>query len=94
MKKLLYFILLGAELFVSSLFLSSLWMSTLYIPFVFAIVALAAILIWQIVLYTKATDAYAKRKFMVYIALAMLIPIAVFVVTYVGVAIIFTIAYV
>lgn len=93
MKKVLYFILLIAELFVGVLLMSALWNSSLYIPIAVTAVALLALQVWQIILYSKATDIAVKRKILTRIALIMLIPIAVFIVTYVGVAIMFVIAF-
>lgn len=93
MKKILYFILLIAELFVGVLLLSALWNSSLYVPIVIAAVALIAILTWQIILYTKTSDEALKYKIKVRIALAMLIPSATFVVTYIAVAIMFIFAF-
>ena len=93
MKKVLYFIFLLAELFVGALLMWSLWDSSLYIPIAAAALLVAA-LVWQGVLYFKAADENAKRKIMVHIALAMLIPVAVFAVTYIVVAIAFIVAFV
>lgn len=93
MKKILYFILLAAELFVGVLLMIALGNSSLYIPIVIAAAALIGIVTWQIVLLTKATDRAAKEKIQIRIALAMLIPIAVFVITYIVVAVVFIIAF-
>ena len=93
MKKVLYFILLAAELFVDVLFMMALANSSLYIPIAIAIVATLAALIWLIILFAKAEDKKAKRKFMLGIALSMLIPLIVFAITYVVVAIMFIIAF-
>ena len=93
MKKVLYFILLSAELFVDVLFMMALANSSLYIPIVIAIVATLAMLIWLIILFAKAEDKKAKRKFMLGIALSMLIPLIVFAITFVVVAIMFIIAF-
>lgn len=93
MKKVLYFILLAAELFVDVLFMMALANSSLYIPIAIAIVATLAMLIWLIILFAKAEDKKAKRKFMLGIALSMLIPLIVFAITYVVVAIMFIIAF-
>ena len=93
MKKALYFILLIAELFVGSLLMISLWDSSLYIPIVFSVVDVLALLIWQIILLSKAVDHTAKIKIMCNIALVMLIPIAVFIITYIVVAIAFVTAF-
>ena len=93
MKKILYFILLAAELFVDVLFMMSLANSSLYIPIAIAIVATLVALIWLIILFAKAEDKKAKRKFMLGIALSMLIPLIVFAITFVVVAIMFIIAF-
>ena len=93
MKKVLYFILLAAELFVDVLFMMALANSSLYIPIVIAVVATLAMLIWLIILFAKAEDKKAKRKFMLGIALSMLIPLIVFAITYVVVAAMFVIAF-
>lgn len=93
MKKVLYFILLAAELFVDVLFMMALANSSLYIPIAIAIVATLAALIWLIILFAKAEDKKAKRKFMLGIALSMLIPLIVFAITFVVVAIMFIIAF-
>ncbi len=93
MIKIFYFILLAAELFVDVLLMMSLWDSCLYIPIAIAAVALAVLLTWQIVLLAKATDIAVKKKRMLGIVLSMLIPIAVFCVTYVFVAATFIVAF-
>lgn len=93
MKKVLYFILLAAELFVDVLFMMALANSSLYIPIAIAIVATLAALIWLIILFAKAEDKKAKRKFMLGIALSMLIPLIVFAITFVVVAIMFIVAF-
>lgn len=93
MKKILYFILLAAELFVDVLFMMALANSSLYIPIAIAIVATLVVLIWLIILFAKAEDKKAKRKFMLGIALSMLIPLIVFAITFVVVAIMFIIAF-
>ena len=93
MKKVLYFILLAAELFVDVLFMMALANSSLYLPIAIAIVATLVALIWLIILFAKAEDKKAKRKFMLGIALSMLIPLIVFAITFVVVAIAFVIAF-
>ena len=93
MKKILYFILLAAELFVDVLFMMALANSSLYIPIAIAVVATLAMLIWLIILFAKVEDKKAKRKFMLGIALSMLIPLIVFAITFVVVAIMFIIAF-
>ena len=93
MKKVLYFILLAAELFVDVLFMMALANSSLYIPIAIAVVATLVALIWLIILFAKAEDKKAKRKFMLGIALSMLIPLIVFAITFVVVAIMFIIAF-
>ena len=93
MKKVLYFILLASELFVDVLFMMALWNSSLYIPIAIAVVATLAALIWLIILFAKAEDKKAKRKFMLGIALSMLIPLIVFAITFVVVAVLFVIGF-
>lgn len=93
MKKILYFILLIVELFIGVLFMIALLNSSLYIPVAFAAVSLAAMLIWHGILFAKASNVIEKRRIMFRIALAMLIPIAVFIITYIVVAIAFVIAF-
>ena len=93
MKKVLYFILLASELFVDVLFMMALANSSLYIPIAIAIVATLVALIWLIILFAKAEDKKAKRKFMLGIALSMLIPLIVFATTFVVVAVAFVIAF-
>ena len=93
MKKVLYFFLLAAELFVDVLFMIALANSSLYIPIAIAIVATLVALIWLIILFAKAEDKKAKRKFMLGIALSMLIPLIVFAITFVVVAIMFIVAF-
>ena len=80
MKKVLYIILLLAELAVGALLLSAAWNSIGWIPCVIAIVLWAALLVWQIVALKKNTDAAKVRKIKQNIALIMLIPSATYVV--------------
>ena len=93
MKKVLYFILLAAELFVDVLFMMALANSSLYIPIAIAIVATLAALIWLIILFAKAEDKKTRIKIMLGIALSMLIPLIVFAITFVVVAAMFIIAF-
>ena len=93
MKKVLYFILLAAELFVDVLFMMALANSSLYIPIAIAIVATLVALIWLIILFAKAEDKKAKRMIMLGIALSMLIPLIVFAITFVVVAVLFVIGF-
>lgn len=92
MKKVIYFIVIAAELFIDALLLYSLFQSTLYIPFALAIVGLAAALTWQFILLSKTTDSSARRRIIFRIPLLMLIPAAVFIVSYIIVAVIFSFA--
>ena len=93
MKKVLYFVLLIAELFVGSVLMISLCDSSLYIPLAVSVVAVVGLLVWQLVRYVKVAELAIKRKLLRNIALIMLIPIAVFFITYVFVAIVFIIAF-
>lgn len=92
MKRLFYFILLIAELFVGSLLMISLWNTLFYIPIAVSVIVIG-LLIWQLVWYLKTNDLATKRRIFRNIALIMLIPIAVFVVTYVVIAIAFIFAF-
>ena len=92
MKRLFYFILLIAELFVGSLLMISLWNTLFYIPVAVSVIVIG-LLIWQLVWYLKTNDPATKRRIFRNIALIMLIPIAVFVVTYVVIAIAFIFAF-
>lgn len=93
MKKILYFLLLAVELFIGTLLMISLWDSNLYIPVLITAVATIALVTWQIISIIKTTDIAAKKKIMLRIALFMLIPMAVFVVTYIFVAVSLIIAF-
>ena len=70
----------------------SLWDALFYIPIV-AFVIVVGLLIWQLVCYFKTTNFATKKKVLRNIALIMLIPMAVFVVTYVVISIEFIIAF-
>ena len=87
MKKTLYFVLLAVELFAAYLFMSGLWNSSLYIPVALTVALVVGLLVWQLTRFTKATDCAAKKKILRNIALILLIPSAVFVITYIGVVI-------
>ena len=93
MKKISYFALLIAELFVGTLLMISLWQSSLYILVAASAAAVIGLSIWQLVRYFKVADPIAKKKALRNIAFAMLIPFAVFLVTYVVIAIAFVIAF-
>ena len=94
MKKILYVILLIAALFVDTMLMLSLWESSVYIPLALSIVAVVGLQIWQIVRYFKSADAARKKKILYNIALILLIPMAVFIATYVVIAIAFVFAFV
>ena len=87
-KKVLYFDLLAAELFVSTLLMISLWDTLLYVPIAVSAIVVG-LLIWRIVRYFKVTDHDAKIKILFHIAFIMLIPIAAYFLTYLGIAILF-----
>lgn len=80
MKKVLYIILLLAELAVGALLLSAAWNGIGWLPCVIAIALWATLLVWQIVKLKKNTDAAKVRKIKGNIALIMLIPSATYVV--------------
>ena len=93
MKKILYFLLLAAELFVDVLFIIALLNSYLYIPIAVAAIVLVIALTKHIISLNKTTDPKAKRRIKFKIVLSMLIPVAVYAVTYVVIAIAFIIAF-
>ena len=93
MKKVLYFVLLAVELFVGGLLLSALWNSTIYIPIVVAAVLVVGLTVFQAVRYFKASDPVVKKKALKNIALIMLIPSAVFFITFVGILVAFMIEF-
>ena len=80
MKKVLYVILLLAELAVGALLLSAAWNGIGRIPCVIAIALWAVLLVWQIVALKKNTDEAKAHKIKRNIALIMLIPSATYVV--------------
>lgn len=75
MKKALYFILIIAELVVGFLLMSLAWTNTFEIACIIVAVIWAILMVWQIVLLAKTTDAATKGKIKRNIALIMLIPI-------------------
>ena len=87
MKKVLYCILLLAELLVGILLMISLWSNNMYSPCVITAVAFVALLTWQIILLTQVTEPVAKRRVLRNIALIMLIPSVSFVIVFVYVAV-------
>ena len=92
-KKLLYFIVIAAELFVDLMLMISLWDAGLYIPIAIAAVALLALSVWHVILLRKCMDAQIRRRILWNIIFVMLAPAAVFFITYVVVAIAFIIAF-
>ena len=80
MKKVLYIILLLAELAVGALLLSAAWNSIGWLPCVITIALWAGLLVWQIVALKKNTDEAKVRKIKRNIALIMLIPSATYIV--------------
>ena len=74
MKKALYILLLLAELVIGFLLLSAAWANIGWLPCVIAIAVWAALLVWQIVMLKKNSDAAKAWKIKRNIALIMLIP--------------------
>lgn len=91
MKKILYCILLAAVLFVDVTLVMSLWNSSVFISVALAVIPTVALIVWRTVLLVRATDDAVKKRSMLIIALSTLIPIAVFIATYIVVAIAFVI---
>ena len=79
MKKILYFLLLIAEFVVGCLLMMLAWANTFEIACVVTGVIWAALIVWQIISLTKATDAGARKKIKRNVALVMLIPTAAFI---------------
>ena len=91
MKKILYCILLAAGLFVDVTLVMSLWNSSVFISVALAVIPTVALIVWRTVLLVRATDDAVKKRSLLIIALSTLIPIAVFIATYIVVAIAFVI---
>lgn len=91
MKKILYCILLAAVLFVDVTLVMSLWNSSVFISAALAVIPTVALIVWRTVLLVRATDDAVKKRSLLIIALSTLIPIAVFIATYIVVAIAFVI---
>lgn len=91
MKKILYCVLLAAVLFVDVTLVMSLWNSSVFISVALAVIPTVALIVWRTVLLVRATDDAVKKRSMLIIALSTLIPIAVFIATYIVVAIAFVI---
>lgn len=83
MKKILYVILLIAELLFDFILMSLVWTNVSATVSIVTAVVCAALIIWQGIMLAMATDAVAKRKFMRNIALIMLIPVVVFIIMFV-----------
>ena len=79
MKKVLYLILLLAELVVGICLMSSAWDSIGWLPCVITIAVWAALLIWQAAKLKKNSDAAKARRIRRNIALIMLIPAVLYV---------------
>ena len=92
MKRLRYFILIAVELFVGALLMISLWESLLYVPIAVSAIV-AGLLIWQLVRYFKTNAPETKIKVLRNIVWVLFIPIAVFALTYLVVAIAFIIGF-
>lgn len=78
-KKVLYVILLLAELVLGVLLMSLVWVNIGWLPCVIAIAVWGALLAWQLGALKKNSDAVKARKIKRNIALIMLIPSAVYV---------------
>ena len=91
MKKILYCVLLAAVLFVDVTLVMSLWNSSVFISVALAVIPTVALIVWRTVLLVRATDDAVKKRSLLIIALSTLIPIAVFIATYIVVAIAFVI---
>ena len=82
-KRVLYILLLLAELVLDTLLMSVLWSITLVIP-VLAIMAVSTgLLVWQIIALVRAADPNKKHKKKRNIALILLLPIAIFLILFI-----------
>ena len=77
MKKILYCLLLIAELVVGFLLMSLVWNNTFYVACIVTMVLWAALTAWQCIALVKAKDADKKHKIKRNIALVMLTPTVV-----------------
>ena len=80
MRKILYIILLLAELVIDALLMNLAWMNTMEIPCIITIVVWAALMVWQGIMLMKAQSSVSKGKLMRNIALVMLLPIISFII--------------
>ena len=62
MKKVLYFILLTAELVVGFLLMNLAWVNTFEIPCIITAVIWAALMVWQIILLQKRRMQQQKAR--------------------------------
>lgn len=91
MNTILYLLLLGFEAFIDVLFMMGLAESVFYVPIAVAVVV-AALLVWQIVMLTKASTPLLKKKAMRNIALVMAVPVVAYFITYIVIAVAFAVA--
>ena len=82
-KRVLYILLLLAELVLDTLLMSVLWSITLVIPVLAIMVVSTGLLVWQIIALVRAADPNKKRKKKRNIALILLLPIAIFLILFI-----------
>ena len=87
MKRILYFLLTGAELFIGTLLLMSLWSSNMTITCTLTVALTVGLSVWQIVRLTRTEDTGAKRKILCNIALILLLPVVAFIAVFLYVVI-------
>ena len=80
MKKILYPMLLIAELVADFLLMSLAWANTFKFASVIIVIISAVLELWQIILYIRTKDSVARRKIKRNIALFMLIPVVGFII--------------
>ena len=86
--------MLAAEFFVGALLMISLWENySLYIPAAISSAAAVGLVVWQLVRYIKATDPRVKKASLIAMALFALIPVVVFFIAYVVIAIMIIMAF-
>ena len=78
--KLMYIVLLIAEIVIGGLLMSLAWVNVGWIPCVIALAICAALLLWQFIRLKQIYDSKRRRRIFGLIALILQIPIVVAVV--------------
>ena len=94
MKKIIYLAVLALELFFSAIFTVALLSNNLYITTAIVALVVLGLLIWQIVRIAKAKTSNERWAVLYHIALILLIPIVVYIISMIVVAITLIIAFI